>query len=706
MTRIPDPAIRALHLLVLSAFALAQPLFELIARQGEFLIAHRATRGDVALIAAATSWVVPGLVILAKAAIERLFPSCAVRLHLGVTAILACAIALPPLKSLFPLDGVGDPTGGAVLLPLAALLATAATVAYARWARVRAFVTVLAPAVLIFPGVFFWNALPGVAGGREPAPGTGFDPKIESNIDVVFVVFDALPLTSLLDESGGIDASRHPAFAALAQQSHWYRNATTVSEETTFAVPAILTGAYTKWKRLALFRNYPRNLFTLLAPSHDLNVIEPMTQLCPATLCASGRRETRSVRLAALGSDLAFLTLHLLVPDDWLETLPPVTSTWRDFAGRGSGKNQRGGDSDARDVESTVMAFEERALGLRNPRPALHFLHLDLPHGPYTLLPSGKSYGGRGILRRGDRNLPGDLEWATAQALQRHLFQLAYADALLGRLRRRFEAADLWDRSLVVVTADHGRSFLPGSSPRRISHENDGVGDILGIPLFVKLPGQREGLVSDRNVETIDILPTVLDALGGTAPRELDGHSLLDPSAPERSHKIVHAPHRSPEGRRKPLRNQFVFDAARLPISDTVRRIYELFDFDAGRDALFRFGPHRELIGKRGDASGAAAAQVELDDPSRYDEFDPDSGFVPAHVSGSLSGPDATGPPLDLAIAVNGTIRAVTRSHGHANPPIRFEAMLPEGAFRKGANRVEVFLVAESPEGISLRATE
>ncbi len=712
MIRIPAPPVRALHVLVLSCFALAQPLFELMARQGEFLIAHRANRGDVLLIAVAISGVAPGVMILAKGVIERLIPSAAAGLHLGTTAVLICAIALPPLKSLSRFSGMGD-LPGVVLLPAAALLGTAATTAYARWARVRAFLTVLAPAILIFPGIFVWNAaVPGASG--EPEPGAGFDPKIESEFDVVFVVFDALPLASLLDESGGIDAARHPAFAALAQQSTWYRNATTVGEETTFALPAILTGTYTKWKHLALARNYPRNLFTLLAPSHDLNVIEPVTQLCPATLCAPApMRERRRVRLAAVASDLFLLTLHLLAPEDWREALPPVTSTWRDFNHRGgaSGGKGRGRESERRDVESTVAAFlggspDLLGEGRVHRRPVLHFLHLDLPHGPYTLLPSGKSYGGRGILRRGDRNLPGDLEWATAQALQRHLLQLAYADALLGRLRRRFEAAGVWDRSLVVVTADHGRSFRPGSPTRRISHQNDGVGDILRIPLFVKHPQQREGIVSDRNVETIDILPTLLDALGGELPRELDGRSLLDPAAPERSRKIAYAPHRSPEGRRSPLRKELVFDAEALPALDTVRRIYELFDFDAGGGALFRFGPHRELIGEPGDARGAVAAvEVHLDDPSRYDDTDPDSGFVPAHVTGWLSGPDPSSPPLDLAISVNGIIRAVTRSHGHGKPPIRFEAMVPEGAFQRGPNRIEVFVVVESSEGIALRAT-
>ena len=58
------------------------------------------------------------------------------------------------------------------------------------------------------------------------------------------VVFDEFPLTSLLDEHYQIDSVRYPHFAALAEQSTWFRNATTVSGDTVVAVPSLLTGQY------------------------------------------------------------------------------------------------------------------------------------------------------------------------------------------------------------------------------------------------------------------------------------------------------------------------------------------------------------------------------------------------------------------------------------------------------------------------------
>ena len=56
------------------------------------------------------------------------------------------------------------------------------------------------------------------------------------------VVLDELPLTSLLARNGRIDRFRYPNFAGLARASTWYSNATTVSDATKFAIPAILDG--------------------------------------------------------------------------------------------------------------------------------------------------------------------------------------------------------------------------------------------------------------------------------------------------------------------------------------------------------------------------------------------------------------------------------------------------------------------------------
>ena len=64
----------------------------------------------------------------------------------------------------------------------------------------------------------------------------------QSTVPIVHVVFDELPLSTLVGADGDIDAKLFPNFARLARASTWYRNATTVNDLTAAAVPAQLTG--------------------------------------------------------------------------------------------------------------------------------------------------------------------------------------------------------------------------------------------------------------------------------------------------------------------------------------------------------------------------------------------------------------------------------------------------------------------------------
>ena len=72
--------------------------------------------------------------------------------------------------------------------------------------------------------------------------------------------------------------------------------------------------------------------------------------------------------------------------------------------------------------------------------------------------------------------------------------------------------------------------------------------------------------------------------------------------------------------------------------------------------------------------------------------MDPASGLVPVHVVGRVNGPDRH--PRDIAVAVNGTIHAVGNTFKLAvgDDAELVSVMVPETAFKKGRNRVEVFL--------------
>ena len=125
-----------------------------------------------------------------------------------------------------------------------------------------------------------------------------------------------------------------------------------------------------------------------------------------------------------------------------------------------------------------------------------------------------------------------DNQAAVDQYWQRHLLQLGYADKLLGRLVARLKATGLYDRSLLVVTADEGLSFRAGEKRRPASAEN--LQDISYVPLFMKLPHERRGRVVRRATRSADILPTIAAALKVTLPWPVEGQNQLAPSHQER----------------------------------------------------------------------------------------------------------------------------------------------------------------------------
>lgn len=704
---IPGAPVRVLHLAVLVAFAVAQPLFDLLAANTEFLVAHGVDRVDLALLTIGVGLVIPALGALAVSAACRIAGPGAPAIHLLAVALLTAAIALP----------VFDGFGAASAFGLSALAGGAAAFAYARVRAVRRFVTLLSVALVVFPLRFGW-AVAGLAGHESRAAGA----NSTSDAPVVVLVFDALPLSSLLDASGDIDARLYPHFAALAERAHWFVEATAVAERTTYAVPALLTGRYPETRRPATAAEYPQNLFTLLGESHVLNVVEPFTALCPATLCNAGAgRGTRAERWAALGSDLFYLYLHVLLPAGAASGLPDVGATWRDFAARAApDAAQRATRNGVRRRRADVHWIVDRFLDpivaapAAGSRPQLNFLHLNLPHRPYRYLPSGAEYGPVGPLAAAHgarKGVWGDDAWEVSQALQRHLLQLRFADAVLGRVVERLQSQGLYDAALIAVTADHGVSFRTGGSARQVDRAEPlrNAGDVLRVPLFVKLPAQREGVRSDRNVETIDLLPTLIAALGGQLPAPVDGRDALDPGILDRPDKRAFVSLGDGTRRRLALPRD-------VPLGTPVlERLGAPFAQRARDGDLFRIGPNADLLGRSlgsVPAMGEGRLLVKLADAEAFRTVDPDGPYLPAHVAGELEGAEPEAAALELAVSVNGAIRAVTRSYTEEPGRPRFTAMLPSDALREGPNDVRVFAVRqragapwlEPTQGLAARA--
>jgi hypothetical protein len=152
---------------------------------------------------------------------------------------------------------------------------------------VRAVAVAAAVAVVAGLGVAGLTPEPSQTAERKARRATGAAQPhgAEPPRTIVMVVFDELPLTSLMGPGGRIDAERYPAFAGLARSANWYRGATAVHDSTALAVPAMLDGRYPRPGLDSDVYSHPANLFTLLAPSYEVNASEEATGLCPTSLC-------------------------------------------------------------------------------------------------------------------------------------------------------------------------------------------------------------------------------------------------------------------------------------------------------------------------------------------------------------------------------------------------------------------------------------
>ncbi len=117
--------------------------------------------------------------------------------------------------------------------------------------------------------------------------------------------------------------------------------------------------------------------------------------------------------------------------------------------------------------------------------------------------------------------------------------EIAYSDEALGNLLRKLRELGVWDRTLVVFSADHGEGL---NEHRELTHSIQVYDTTQHVPLIVRLPDippARRGAVVDTRVGTVDIVPTVLELLGQAIPEGVQGRSL---AADVRSGSVPAAP--------------------------------------------------------------------------------------------------------------------------------------------------------------------
>ncbi|MEO8324353.1 MAG: sulfatase-like hydrolase/transferase [Nitrospirota bacterium] len=679
-----------LHLFALAGFAIAQPLYDLLGQNPEFFVSHKASPGliigmvFVLSIGAALSLVLFELAAwLVGEPVRR-------SMHWVFVFGLVMLTVLPPVKHM--VDGPD-----LLIVASALLFSFFFFVLYVRWQAVGLFLTVLSPVVMAFPLWFLF----GTPVGRLVMPDVieaQTDIEINNPVPVVLVVFDEFNITALLDAQGRIDPVRFPNFAALASQSWWFPNAVAVSGSTERAVPAILTGRQPQpdLPLTPTANDYPQNLFTMLGGQYRLNVKESVATLCPDSLCGQEGDPVESRRYLPFFSDLTVIYLHIIAPPKSGQRLPPLGAQWVGFGGDlieqftfqehkvGSPSKYKNVSHLDRDLilDDFLSQIEE------NPNPVLHFLHVILPHVTYEYLASGHKYlpGEGKPFPDGIINEAGG--WIGAKPLilttyHQYLQQVGYVDRFLGKLRHSLETAHLYDKALIILTADHGVSFQSGSSRRGIGHET--ARDILRIPMIMKLPNQREGKISEQFVSSVDVLPTIANVLKVKVPWGMDGHYMFATNQRPRTQiEIPGVGH---------------FTLKDLEGFPRLKWQVDHFEEHTSLDQVVPKGPYPDLIGQKIvnlEIAKPGAMRFINPDLNHFDYVKPKSGFLPALFRAHIV--ETNRQNLPIAVALNGQVWGTTTTSEWKENPNFFSVLLPPAAFIEGPNIVGVYLI-EEPAG-------
>jgi len=179
-----------------------------------------------------------------------------------------------------------------------------------------------------------------------------------------------------------------------------------------------------------------------------------------------------------------------------------------------------------------AVAVVDAALGWLRAReglPTFLYVHTMDPHVPYmppppfdTMFEPHPTPGHPAADPRTDYHEPLDRDRMVAQ----YDGEIAYGDREFGRFVGELRAAGRYDDALIIFVADHGEEFLDHGL---WLHGRSVFDELVRVPLVVKLPGNAHaGRRVATQVQGVDIVPTILRAMGIEIPEGLMGRPLQE----------------------------------------------------------------------------------------------------------------------------------------------------------------------------------
>lgn len=321
-----------------------------------------------------------------------------------------------------------------------------------------------------------------------------------------------------------------PALDALARDGTLYENAWSAAPWTLPSMGAMLTGLPPRALDLRKYRPLPAAVPTLAEAAHRAGWVTAAFATNPYLSTWYGFDR-------GFGDFEHSLFLEPLLP---AERAVLVRELQRHLHAR-------------QEPESADVVVPKAQRWLRrhgSERPFFLWLHLMNPHLPYrwrelpppaavpdglgvvpdpAAVPADGWFAGRAFsalrpVRQG-QFVPSEAEWRAIATL--YAREVQFADAWVGRLLAELDALGLKERTVIVVTADHGEELNDHGG---FEHGHSLRPEVTAVPLIVRRPGGPRGARSAAAVSTLDLVPSCAGWFGWSVPAEAVGRPLPDPA--------------------------------------------------------------------------------------------------------------------------------------------------------------------------------
>ncbi len=296
----------------------------------------------------------------------------------------------------------------------------------------------------------------------HPLPGSGCP-----DCHVVLITLDAVAPARM--DLYGHDRETLPFLRRLASESIWFRYAYSQGPSTRLALPSLFTSRYDSQIKRAVGARIP-------------------LEILPENLTLAEVLRTQGLRTIAV------------LPTAYFEKWKGLAQGFDEVVTDAITHYRAPGYHNAEQVTDAALAAVRRARGAR----LFLWVHYYDPHGPYTPPPTETRFG------------TSDPDIYDAE--------LRYTDGEAQRLVEGLDRLLGSDRTLLIVTADHGEAFDPAHPKKH--HGLDLHSTVLHVPLMVRAPFLAPRVV-DSPVTTMDLLPTVVNLLQVPGDFAFEGTSLV-----------------------------------------------------------------------------------------------------------------------------------------------------------------------------------